>query len=296
MKKVLILGRSGQLARALTEATVVHGMASFFAGRETVQLDDPQCVARLIRDIGPDAVINAAAYTAVDKAEDDIEAAMALNAHLPAMLADVCATQGACLVHVSTDYVFDGGKSGEYEEDDPVAPLNVYGRSKAAGEAAVLQSAARACVVRTSWVHSASGANFVRTMLRLAQTNSVVRVVADQFGRPTSAKTLAADCMALARLLHDGDLRAGGLVHASDGGEPCSWAQLAEFVFACARDHGRPAAEVDPIPASAYPTTARRPQNSVLCLRKIEALLGERRHWKAGVRGVCAEIFAQSPV
>lgn len=258
------------MARALSE-TGAPGLVAL--GRDRLDLRDPVAAETELERLRPAGVINAAAFTAVDKAESEPEEAFLLNRDGPAALARVCARIGAPLVHVSTDYLFDGTKTGPYAEDDPPAPLGVYGASKAAGEEAVQASGARAAILRTSWVYSATGANFVRTMLRLAaEGRKEVGVVADQIGRPTYAPDLAAAC--LAALGHE------GIFHFAGAGE-ASWADFAEAIFAAAQARGLPHAAVRRISTADYPTPARRPANSVLSTAKIEAVLGlHPRPWR----------------
>lgn len=290
--RIVVIGASGQLATALRVVGHAQGQDIRSLGRGEVDLASDQSFLDVLGNHRPDVVINAAAYTQVDKAEDDESLAFAVNAHGPGRLAQACAALGAPLVHVSTDYVFDGTKAGAYVESDAVAPLNVYGRSKAFGEALVLQSGARAAILRTSWVYGASGGNFLKTMLRLGASSARVRVVADQWGRPTWAHDLARDCLGVAALLHCRDARVEGILHASGGGPPCTWADFARHIFDTASAHGANAVEVERIASSEFPTRAARPANSVLSLDRMEAVLGARPDWRDSVQSVCAEIFA----
>lgn len=290
--KVLVFGKSGQLAQALAESAG-DDVSIVALGRGACDLTQTSAIAMAIADAAPDAVINAAAYTAVDKAESEPEAAEALNALAPAAMAAACAARGIPFVHVSTDYVFDGAKNAPYIESDPIAPQSAYGRSKAGGERGVLASGARAAILRTSWVYSAHGANFVKTMLRLAATRDEIGVVADQFGRPTWARDLADACLASAKALVAGKGEAAGVFHYAGGGD-ATWADFAEAIFAEAARRGLPNARVKRITTADYPTPAKRPANSRLDTTKIEATLGIRaRPWREALALCMDEIAAQ---
>lgn len=271
MKGLLILGRSGQLAQALTrlapEATVW--------GRAEADLSDPQAVAARVRTLRPVAIINASAYTAVDRAEAEIEAATVLNAHGPGVMARVAADLGIPFLHVSTDYVFDGSGDQPRDEDAPVAPLGVYGRTKLEGERQVAAAGGQWAVLRTSWVFSADGTNFVRTMLRLGAEHEAISVVADQVGGPTEAGRIAAALLDMTRQMR-ADRDKGGLYHFA-GAPDVSWADFARAIFARA---GLFCAVRD-IPGSDYPTPARRPANSRLDCSRIERDFGiDRPDWR----------------
>jgi len=277
--RLLVTGRHGQLARALARAlagAVPAGRAASFHGRDTVDLMQPGAAARVIAGERPGLVINAAAWTAVDRAEGERDAAFRLNAGAAGEIAGACAQVGAALIHVSTDYVYDGAKAGPYVETDPVAPVNAYGASKLAGERAALAANPRTVVLRTAWVHAPWGQNFVLTMLRLARTRSELRVVADQRGTPTSALDLAAACLAIAPRLAAapaGD-PVWGIYHYAGRGA-CCWADLAAEALAQAQARtGAPVPEIVRIPAADYPTAARRPMSSVLDCGKFERVFG----------------------
>lgn len=273
--RILVIGRTGQLARALQR---VGGDAVDAWGRERLDLSELDSIARKLSDSGASAVINAAAYTAVDAAENDMVNAFLLNADAPRMIAQTCAELGVPLVHLSSDYVFDGAKVGAYVESDARSPLNVYGRSKAEGEDAVL--AAGGCVVRTSWVFAAEGKNFVRAMLALAQKSDRVSVVSDQIGRPTWSDDLARACLAVAT-----QPGAGSEVFHFAGADDASWADFAEGVFAEARTRGLKSAQVSRILSAEYPAAAPRPANSRLDSSKITALTGVTpRPWREALR------------
>ena len=287
--KILVLGRSGQVARELAKL----GAAGFeleFAGRERLDLASGADPRGLLDQTRPAAVINAAAYTAVDKAESEPEAAFALNRDAPAALARACAAGGVPFVHFSTDYVFDGSKPEPYVETDPVNPTGVYGSSKAAGEAEVLAAGGAAIVLRTSWVYSAFGANFVKTMLRLAATREEIGVVADQLGRPTWAEDCALGALRCARAMLDGEVKAPELFHLAGEGD-ASWADFAEAIFAESAARGGPRARVRPITTADYPTPARRPANSRLdCGKIIGALDFRPRPWRQSLSACFEEL------
>jgi dTDP-4-dehydrorhamnose reductase len=273
--RILVIGRTGQLAGALQR---VGGDAIEAWGREQLDLSDLDSIARKLSDSGASAIINAAAYTAVDAAENDASNALLLNARAPGIVARACAALGAPFVHLSSDYVFDGAKIGAYVESDARAPLNVYGRSKAEGEDAVL--AAGGCVVRTSWVFAAEGQNFVRTMLALAQKSDRVSVVSDQIGRPTWSDDLARVCLAIAA-----QPGVSGEVFHFAGADDASWADFAEGVFAEAATRGMKSAQVSPILSAEYPAAALRPANSRLDSSKFAALTGiAPRPWREALR------------
>lgn len=283
MAKVLVIGRSGQLARALA-ALAPRGFRLLCQGRDAFDLADHASIAARLAVLAPAAVINAAAYNAVDRAEADDTAAMALNAHAVASLAQACARTGLPFVHVSTDYAFDGAKGAPYMEDDPPNPINAYGRSKVAGERAVLAAGGRAAVVRTSWVHSAEGNGFVQAMVRLAQTRGAVDLVEDQLGRPTWAPDLAAATLFLAQSLLDGDQAAMGMFHYAGAGD-ATRAEWGEHVLACVAARGGPVAVTRRVPATAFFAAASRPADTRLACPRYLALPGASplRDWRDGV-------------
>lgn len=282
--KVLITGAQGQVGRALA-TTVPEGWRTLMLTRSELDLTDPAAIRALIRREKPDAIVNAAAYTAVDRAEADEATALAVNAGAVSAMAEGLAEisqAGGRLVHVSTDFVFDGTSARAYRPDDAPAPLSAYGRTKLAGEAA---AGADALVVRTSWVYAAGGVNFVRTMLRLMRERDEVRVVADQFGSPTWATGLARTLWALL------DQRASGLLHHRDAGV-ASWYDFAVAIQEEALAIGLldRAVAVIPIDTDAYPTPAVRPAFSLLDDRATRALLGDRPpHWRVNLRSMLQE-------
>lgn len=272
---VLVLGRGGQVARELARV-LPRELAPRFAGRETLDLITAD-VEAFVHDLAPDAVVNAAAYTAVDHAEAEPEAAFRLNRDVPAALARACAARDIPFVHLSTDYVFDGEKGAPYVESDARRPLNVYGRSKAEGEIAVEEAGGRWTILRTSWLYSAFGSNFVRTMIRLASERDTVDVVADQRGAPTHARDMA---QAVLRVLqHDlrGSATARGLFHVAGQGE-ATWADLAQAAFEESGRRGGVTAKVRRIATSDYPTAARRPADTRLASDRFAAAFG----WRPG--------------
>jgi dTDP-4-dehydrorhamnose reductase len=271
--RVLVAGREGQLARALLARLQDHMVVAL----EPPELDltSPDNVARVVADAEPDLVVNAAAYTAVDRAEDQQDVAHAVNATGAGCLAAEAAARGAPFMHFSTDYVFAGDKGAPYVESDPVAPLGVYGATKEAGERAVLAANPRSVVIRTAWVCSPDGGNFVKTMLRLANDRDEIRVVADQHGAPTFAADLAdAVARVATRLLAApaGD-EAFGLFHLS-GAPHTTWYGFTQEIMAQAARRGHRTARVVPITTAEYPTRARRPADGRLDCSKITRIHG----------------------
>lgn len=283
MAKVLVIGETGQLARALRERAP-SGLTLAWTRRDILDLAQPDAVEAFVAHMRPSAVINAAAYNAVDRAENEPGAAHAVNATGVAALARACARLDAPLVHVSTDYVFDGEKGAPYVEADAPNPVNAYGRSKRAGEIAVLDSGARAAVIRTSWVHSADGAGFVQAIARAAAGAGPVEIVADQFGRPTWAPDLADATVLIAQALLDGEARALGLFHYAGAGD-ASRADWGERVLARLAARGRTVAAMRRISSSAWPSVAPRPRDTRLDCPRYLALAGRGalRDWREGV-------------
>lgn len=272
-RRLLVVGRSGQVARELLKLTPPPGFILEAWGRDRVDLCDPRMAAQLIASQEPAAVINAAAYTMVDKAEIEPSAAFVINRDSPAAMSRMCESRGIPFVHISTDYVFDGDKPAPYVETDPRNPKSVYGRSKSEGEDEVMASGASAAIIRTSWVYAAHGTNFLRTMLRLAESHDELSVVADQIGRPTWAKDIAAAVLDVAIRAQAGDSDALGVFHYSGAGD-ASWADFAQTIFATASRFNIKTARVRPITTAEYPTAARRPANSRLDTTRIEQRLG----------------------
>jgi dTDP-4-dehydrorhamnose reductase len=294
--KVLVVGRSGQLAHELRRATWPGGLAADFRDRAQVDLARPDAARQTILAARPEIVVNAAAYTAVDAAESDRETAFAVNCGGPAALADACSEIGAALVHLSTDYVFDGRKPGAYTEDDPVNPLSVYGASKEAGEAAIRARLDRHVILRTAWLYSPVGHNFVKTMLRLGAERDVLRVVADQRGCPTAAAYLAIAvthvCAALAAGRDDGF----GTFHFCGDGA-VTWHGFATEIFRQAARRGlKTPSLVEPIASEDYPTPAPRPRNSVLDCAKFTRTFGLHiRPWQPALSACLDELVGAVP-
>ncbi len=292
---ILITGGTGQLARALA-AAAPQGLSAQVVGRPAFDFDQPDTLAAVFAEAAPSLVVNAAAYTAVDAAEDEAEAAYRANRDGPARLAALCAGSGIPLIHVSTDYVFDGRKGAPYVETDPTAPQGVYGASKLAGEQAALAGCTRAIVLRTSWVYSPVGRNFVRTMLAVAQRTDRLRVVADQVGCPTTAADLADAILAIVtRITRDGwDNAYAGVYHAAGTGWT-SWHGLATATFEEAARHGARLPTVDPITTADWPTKAARPADSRLDCGKLHAVFGVRLpEWRTSLARTIDAIFTSA--
>ncbi|WP_395646264.1 dTDP-4-dehydrorhamnose reductase [Terricaulis sp.] len=283
--KVLVIGRGGQVARALVRRAP-EGVAVETLSRPELDLAALRDADALVAVRRPDVVINAAAYTAVDAAESDADAARAVNAQGAEAVAAAAARLGAPVIQVSTDYVFAGDKGAPYVESDPVGPTGVYGRTKLEGERLVAAANSSAVIVRTAWVYDAHGKNFVRTMLRLAGQRPELSVVSDQQGCPTFADDLADALFAIARAPKP------GVVHCAGAGET-TWAGFAEAIMALAAERGGPSAKVQPIPTSAYPTPAKRPANSRLNCAKLQGEYGvAMRPWRAALADCVDEIAA----
>ncbi len=293
---VLVTGGSGQLATALAGAARREGKI-LRVGRPLFDFDHPESIAGALAGRRFTAIVNAAAYTAVDAAEDDPEAAFRANRDGPARLAALAAAAGIPLIHVSTDYVFDGTKGAPYLESDPPAPLGIYGASKRAGEEAVLAAGGPALVLRTAWVISPVGRNFVRTMIAARSKTDRLRVVADQRGQPTSAADLAAAIFAIIhRIKSEGwQDRFGGLFHAAGGGET-TWHGLATAVFEEAARHGVPPPEIAPIRTGDWPTRARRPADSRLDCTHLAEIFGIRLPlWRESLPPLVDALFDAVP-
>ena len=291
-RKILLLGRHGQVGRELQRTLPLLGDL-YAVGRTECDLADTVALGLLLQSVKPDIIVNAAAYTAVDRAETDIETAFSINATLPGILAAYCAASGALLVHYSTDYVFDGNKTDAYLESDITCPISQYGLSKAAGEAAIGQSGCRNLLLRTSWVYGLHGSNFAKTILNLARSRDSLSIVADQFGAPTSADMIA---MASTHAIHDlvRGRADGGTYHLTATGET-SWHGYARFLVEQARQLGMTLSlapeNISAIPASEYPLPAKRPCNSRLSTQKFQntfdLILPE---WQSGIIRMLQEI------
>ena len=291
MRQVLVTGAGGQLGTALGRHAWPEGWQPVALDRAALDLCEPAAIAAIVAERPWAAVVNAAAYTAVDKAEDDQVVAWTVNALAPAALGQACAAAGIPLVHVSTDYVFAGDKQGAWQVDHPVGPLGVYGASKLGGELAVRTSGARHVIVRTAWVVSAGGANFVRTMLRLAADRPALRVVADQRGSPTAASDLAAALAAIAIRLAEDAAAPTGTFHFANAGAT-DWAAFATEIFRQSAARGGPTAAVEGITTADYPTRARRPANSLLDLGAIGQAYGiAPRPWQDALGDILDELI-----
>lgn len=282
--RIFVAGRSGQVAQSLLAAGAksAHELKAF--GRPGFDLADKASVDAAVDAFAPDLVINAAAYTAVDQAESEEDLATAINGTGAGYLATAAARHGAPILHLSTDYVFDGELDRPYREDDATAPVGAYGRSKLAGEVAVVAANPKHLILRTAWVVSPYGKNFVKTMLRLAETKDALGVVADQVGNPTYAPHIAAALLMLADHIAAGQDGPWGIGHLTASGT-ASWADVAEAVFAESRALGGPSAKVNRITTAEYPTPACRPANSRLENSRLAADWGVTLPaWQDGVR------------
>jgi dTDP-4-dehydrorhamnose reductase len=285
--KVLVIGRAGQLGSELARFAWPTSYEVLQLRHSDCDLANPDEVGRVVRAAGPELVVNAAAYTAVDRAETEQELAMRVNGEGPAFLARACAETRAALIHISTDYVFDGTKVGAYLEDDAVNPLSIYGHSKLAGERAVRAHLAEHVILRTSWVFSSHGNNFVKTMLRLATQKQTIDVVADQAGAPTSARDIAGAIAIIAASIAEGRSAWGTFHYASE--EPTTWFGFARAVFAGRKDYTH--INVMPITAADFGAAANRPANSLLDCARIHDVYGiDRPSWRKALESTLAEL------
>lgn len=267
--RILITGRNGQVSREL-QHYLADGAELLVRGQEQLDLADAETLRREVRALRPDLIINAAAHTAVDQAESEPELAFAINATAPAVLAEEAAALDVPLIHYSTDYVFDGRKPAPYIEDDATGPLGVYGRSKLAGEDAIRAVGGKHLILRTSWVYSLHGRNFLLTMQRLLQERETLNVVADQIGAPTWAGSIAQATAELIQHWRAGHSGPWGTYHLTAQGET-SWFGFASAIAEQLRAEGKKSAHLEPIPSSAYPTPAQRPLNSRLDCSHLQA-------------------------
>lgn len=279
---ILVFGKSGQVA---TELSVLPEILCF--GRDDADLSAPESCATLIRRHTPKAVINAAAYTAVDKAEEEEPLATVINADAPGEMAKACAALGIPLVHISTDYVFEGGGTAPWKTDDMTGPLGAYGRSKLGGEQAVRRGSGTHAILRTSWVVSAHGNNFVKTMLRLGADRDALTIVADQIGGPTGARDIAKACHQMAKQLIADPLKTG--TYHFSGAPDCSWADFARAIFEASGLQ----CDVTDIPTSQYPTPATRPLNSRMDCGTTHATFGiDRPDWRISLHDILNDLGA----
>ena len=277
---ILVFGKTGQVAVELQRLEDVIAL-----GREDADLSYPKACADAIRNHAPDAVINAAAYTAVDKAEEEEELATVINGDAPTAMARVCAELDIPLIHISTDYVFEGTSNTAWNPNDPTTPQNAYGRSKLAGEIGVRASGSVHAILRTSWVVSAHGANFVKTMLHLSGNRNALSVVADQIGGPTPAHDIAAACLQIVEHLLQNPTKSG--TYHFSGAPDVSWADFATEIF----DQAKRSVTITPIPTADYPTPATRPQNSRMDCGKIQQIFGIKRpDWRKGLNAILQDL------
>ena len=281
---ILVFGKTGQVARELHKLGTVMAL-----GREEANLSDPQACADAIRHHSPDAVINAAAYTAVDQAEDEEVIATAINGDTPTAMAKVCAELGIPFVHISTDYVFEGTGKDPWQPQDQTAPQNAYGRSKLAGETGIADSGGTYAILRTSWVVSAYGTNFIKTMLRLSATRDVLNIVGDQIGGPTPARDIATACLQMAEQLIQEPSKSG--IYHFSGTPDVSWADFAREIF----EQAGKSVTVTPIPTTDYPTPAQRPLNSRMDCTATNRVFGiERPDWVIGLKTILNDLEART--
>ena len=280
---ILVFGKTGQVARELQQLGTVMVL-----GREEANLSDPQTCAAAIKHHVPDAVVNAAAYTAVDKAEDEEAIATVINGDAPKAMAKACAELGIPFVHISTDYVFEGTGQAPWRPQDQTAPQNAYGRSKLAGETGIADSGGTYAILRTSWVVSAHGTNFIKTMLRLSETRDALNIVGDQIGGPTPARDIAMACLQIAAQLIQ-DPSKSGTYHFS-GAPDMSWADFAKAIF----DQSGKSVAVTHIPTTDYPTPAQRPLNSRMDCTATKRVFGiERPDWVNGLKTILDDLEAK---
>jgi dTDP-4-dehydrorhamnose reductase len=290
---ILVMGKSGQLARSLNDWAVQKNIPMVLAGRPEFNLENAYDVDHIVKTVRPKVIVNTAAYTAVDRAEEEAEQAFSVNRDGAEHLACVAEHKRVPLIHVSTDYVFDGAKQTPYVEDDSTAPLNVYGRSKLEGELGVLAFYPAAIVIRSSWIYGPYGHNFLRTMLRLAQTQSAVKIVDDQRGTPTSSRQLAAGIMRMIeRLDSKPSTEVGGIYHLTNQGET-TWYGFAVEIFRALSRRGFTVPKLWPIESCDYPTRAHRPHNSCLNSGKIERVFGIRLGpWREAMEACLDELVS----
>jgi dTDP-4-dehydrorhamnose reductase len=293
--RIAVTGRTGQVVQSLLACAEAAGVTVIPVGRPELDLAQLEDVRQALAKAQPDCIVNAAAYTAVDKAETEPALAMRINGEGAGVVAAAAAALGVPLIQISTDYVFDGMAPRPWRESDATAPLSAYGRSKLAGEEAVAASGADWAILRTAWVYSPYGGNFVKTMLRLAETRDELGIVSDQLGSPTNALDLADAIIAVAKALvaRPGETSLRGVFHAAGTGE-ASWADLAEAIFAASATSGGPSAAVRRIATIDYPTPARRPANS-----RLDCSLLAERHglrlppWQDSVKTCVATLLTQ---
>jgi dTDP-4-dehydrorhamnose reductase len=290
MSRILLLGAAGQLGMQLKKK--LSGQTDLIAlTRSEVDFADPDAVRKAVRDAAPEVVINAAAYTAVDRAESEQDLAYKVNAVSPGVLAEEVARRGGWLLHYSTDYVFDGSGTKPWQETDPTGPLGVYGQTKLAGELAISETGCRHITMRTSWVYAAEGKNFLHTMLRLGRERDQLKVVDDQIGAPTSAEAITQASLVVLDALPGLSTDAQGTYHLACGGQT-SWCGFASAIFAAFASTQR-APELIPIPTESYPTPAQRPKNSRLDCARFRAQFDfAMPGWEAALQDVSQALVA----
>lgn len=272
--RIAVTGKEGQVARSMLALGPEMGVEIIAVGRPEMDLSDPASVRAALEAARPDVIVSAAAYTAVDKAETEQNLAFAINGAGAGAVAEAATALGVPVLHLSTDYVFDGSKADRYVESDQTGPTSAYGASKLEGEALVAAATADHAIFRTAWVYSAHGANFLKTMLRLGETRDTLSVVADQWGCPTSAEDIArAMILAAQKLATDRDEKYRGIFHLTGSGE-ASWAEFAREIFRAAEGHGRKPVAVVEITSDQYPSPVKRPANSRLSGDKLNQVYG----------------------
>jgi dTDP-4-dehydrorhamnose reductase len=292
---ILLLGTTGQLGREILRQSLQHDVNLRSYSSAEADFRKPDSVAQIIRAAPhTDVVINAAAYTAVDKAQSEPALATCVNAEAVGAIAAVCAERSARLIHISTDYVYDGEKATPYVEEDLTNPINTYGRTKLMGEDAIRESGAEHVILRTSWLYSPFGNNFVKTMLRLGRERPELRVVADQHGAPTTAAELASAILAIAKRMRNPMKPELGIFHFAAAGET-TWHGFAEAIFDISQSWTGKRPQVVPIPASDYPTPAARPRNSRLNCEKLRSVFGiSPLSWQDGLKAVLLRLQEES--
>ena len=288
---ILVIGANGQLGWEISRRAATKNLSFHATVRAELDVTDREAVLRYVDQLKPKAVINAAAYTGVDKAESDPESAYAVNRDGPTYLAEVCSSLGLPLIHMSTDYVFDGTKTEAYTEQDPVAPLSIYGSSKVAGEDAVRKICPRHIILRTSWVYGVHGQNFVKKMLRAGEELGVLRIVDDQYGCPTFAGDLADEVLTIANQIIGGTVSVDGFgtFHCTNQGQT-TWCGFARKVFEVSEPCLSRIPKVDAIPTTAYQGSARRPGNSVLNCDHLARIIGiQLRSWEKALPEMLSE-------
>ncbi|NSL24008.1 dTDP-4-dehydrorhamnose reductase [Agrobacterium tumefaciens] len=291
--RIAVTGKHGQVVSSLGEKACNRNVEVIKLGRPEFDLLEPAGFKEAIFRMTPDVIVSAAAYTAVDKAESDEDSAFAINGRGPRALAEVAKLAGIPIIHISTDYVFSGDKDGPYFETDEADPISVYGRSKLDGEIGISEANPDHAILRTAWVYSPFGQNFLKTMLRLAETRDVVNVVSDQYGTPTSALDIAdAILYASEQLMRDTDQRLRGIFHLTGGGE-ASWADFAEVIFDTFAEKTGKKVAVNRITTREYPTSAKRPFNSRLSGDKLSDVYGIKLpQWEISARAVARRLLA----